>query len=446
MANFDVSFLNPKMKKSSGASKDYGFLIDSLAIKKNALESDGKLSPGDYDLLEAEAQKMYAHPGLTEAQRSNIEVQISSFRSDKAKNVIKDSGDIARINREVKDDLATATRLVANDPAKFLSARAMTLDAKIDRLSESIDLAEEAGDDASPYYNELTASLQEYNDTFAAIEDIESWDGASAPKSNYAAYVVTNKNGEVVDLKIDRVGGTTGYLETNGVYGGLPLYGKVNRKEFGKNVFVLGSQTYQAADMVIPGPDGSLKPAMLFETNSIQGKKGGYTIAESGYVPVNLDGVRTQTAIRPGGWMEGDKGFLYQMQEDGSYKKYVNYDKEELGISDNDILRMPRSFEQGILGSVRETVDGSIAPEVPVPAVGTSTPMGVGMSTTTPTGAQVPAQSGGRPNTGGAPTERVGSRAMDVAGKAMKFAQAVTNPLAAGAAAAGGFLGKLFSK
>jgi hypothetical protein len=47
MANFDFSGIGVKAKTSA----DYGFLVDKLDIKRNQLESDGKLSPGDYDLL-----------------------------------------------------------------------------------------------------------------------------------------------------------------------------------------------------------------------------------------------------------------------------------------------------------------------------------------------------------------------------------------------------------
>ena len=206
MANFDVSFLNPKLRGTS--SQDYGFLVDQLDIKRNQLEADGKLSPGDYKLLTAEAQKIYAHPGLTPAQRSNIEVKISSYQSDSNKNLSKDANNISRINREIKDDMSKIGLRFSNQPTKFLEAQAAAYNAKIDSLSESINQLEAAGDDATEHYNELTTTLDDYNNTLQALDDVTNYKGGSAPTSNYAAYVVTNSKGEVVDLKVDRVGRT----------------------------------------------------------------------------------------------------------------------------------------------------------------------------------------------------------------------------------------------
>lgn len=423
MANFDVSFLNPKLRGTS--SQDYGFLVDQLDIKRNQLEADGKLSPGDYKLLTAEAQKIYAHPGLTPAQRSNIEVKISSYQSDSNKNLSKDANNISRINREIKDDMSKIGLRFSNQPTKFLEAQAAAYNAKIDSLSESINQLEAAGDDATEHYNELTTTLDDYNNTLQALDDVTNYKGGSAPTSNYAAYVVTNSKGEVVDLKVDRVGAQGGYVETNGVYGGLPLYGKVNRKEFGKNVFTLGSQTFSAKDTVIPGPDGTLKPSTLISTAQQKNAKGGFSIAQSGYSPVDLASVKPQSAIRSGGWIEGEKGFLYQRQDDGSYKKYINSDKEKLGITDNDIIKVPRSYESGIMNNVVETIDGSVPTQAPVPDASMVGPMP--QATTTPQRAATTtppqAQPAGRSQTGGAPTERSPQTSQGIVGKAIGVAK-----------------------
>lgn len=444
MATFDVSFLNPNLRKSSSA-QDYGFLVDQLDIKQSTLESDGKLSPGDYDLLIEEAQKVYAHPGLTEAQRSNIDVKIARYTRDKEVNTTKDQNDIARLNREVQEDGSKIGLRFSNDPQKFLEATAALQNAKIDQLAAAIDQLEMAGDDSSAHIIELNETLQAYNNTLSALDDVENYAGG-APASNYAAYVVTNSEGEVVDLKVDRVGAQGGYLETNGVYGGLPLYGKVNRKEYGKNVFVLGNQTFSANDVVVPGPDGTLKPSVLISTAQQKNAQGGFSIAESGYAPVDLAGVRPQSAVRTGGWIEGEKGFLYQKQADGSYIKYFNADKEQLGITDHDIIRVPRSMEQSILGSVAQTVDGSDPINLPQPTTlqPQSLAPNTGPATDTPGAPQQPQQKGiiqrafdqavpaavSAVNPALAPVVRAANNAPGIAGQALDAAK--------------GFFGKVF--
>ena len=431
MANFDVSFLNPKLRKSS--SSDYGFLVDQLDIKQSQLESDGKLSPGDYDLLKEMAAKIYSHPGLSPAQRSNIEVKIANYDQKKKVDTLNSTNDISRLGREIKDDLSKIGLRYANDPEKFLTAKSAALNAKIDSLSESINSLESAGDDTSNHMNELNATLSEYNDTLQALDDVKGSVGATAPKSDYAAYITTNSKGEITDLKIDRIGGVSGYNETNGLYGGLQVYGKVNRKDAsGNKVFQLGTQTFSASDVVIPNADGTMKPSTLISSDKQKNAKGGITISQSGYTPVDLTTVKPQSAIRDGGWVEGEKGFLYQKQQDGSYRKYVNSDKTKLGISDGDVLRVPRSFEQGIIKNVTETVDGSATPEAPVPMTMFSQPAGPTPAAPTEVQNFQQSQAKSTPNTGGAPTERAPQSSQGIAQKAM--------------GAAKGFLGKLFGQ
>lgn len=444
MPRFNLAEL--KRSGTSSSSQDYGFLVDQLEIKENQLASDGNLSPGDYKLLASEAQKLYGHPGLTPAQRSNLQVKYSSYLKGGSVKAISEGNDISRLNREVEDDQATINLRFSNDPAKYLEAQADVQVAKINRLSESIDSLDAAGDDTTNHVNELNSTLAEYSDTLQALEDVNSYQPGQAPTSGYAAYVVTNSHGEVTSLKVKRVGSESGYIETNGVYGGLPLYGKVNHKEYGKNVFVLGGKQFSAADTVIPGPDGTMKPTTLISTDMQKNGKGAYTVAQSGYTDVDLGTVRPQSSVRAGAWIQGDKGFLYQMQEDGRYKKFVNADKEKLGIKDNDIIRMPKSFEQGILNNVSETVDGSIAPitpqpdtlsgpaNIPSPDAGTDANQQTGfansrlgraaMNAAGVISPLIPAAANalggkGRPNTGGAPTERAPSTAGGIANKAV---------------------------
>ncbi len=387
MPVFDVSFLNPKTRK-----QDYGYLVDQLSIKQNQLEADGKLSPGDYQLLVKEGQKLYSHPGLTADQRSNIQVKISNWESLAKTTALKSNQDIKALNNGVADDNAKLSMYYGNKPDVLLKGKADALNLKLDSLSQSIDQLQGAGDDASAHILEFNQTLNDYNDTLQALSDVKSHKAGTPASSDFAAYLKTNSQGEITDVSVERVGSKTGYTETNGLYGGLPIYGKINRKEDGKNVFILGNDKFSAPDLMIPDPQnpGSMKSSKLISETQKKTLGGGFVTATAGqYKEVDLNQVRTQQGVRTGGWLEGSKGFLYQKNSDGSYTKYTNAKKDSLGISENDIIRAPKFLEDSILPSVSKTVDGNQSmtlPPAPIatPMTSTSTPSST-PTTTTPT-------------------------------------------------------------
>jgi len=364
MAVFDVSFLNPKLKRSGGGSS-YGTLVDQLSIKENQLSVDGKLSQGDYDSLLLDAQKLYNFAGLTTDQRSNIAVKISEYQKGKSTSRLKDTSDIDRLNREVGDDFRKNSLLFASSPQTLLKANSDALQAKLERLTDSIDALEGAGSDATSHINEFNDTLNRYNDTLSALSDMETYQpGSGAPKSNYVAYLTTNARGELTNVEFDRPG-KSGFVETNGVYGGLQVYGKVNRKELGKNVFQLGDTVFSASDYAIPDPQnpGALRYNPLTATDTQKRIGSGTSFSQAGvYKEIDPKSVRSQGAIPAGGWAEGEKGALYRRGEDGRYTKYININRENLGISDNDILRVPRVLESSINQDVFQTIDGAAMP------------------------------------------------------------------------------------
>lgn len=443
MATFDFGTMKNKAKKSG--SQDYGFLIDQLSILENSLATDGKLSPGDYDLLNKKAQELYAHPGLTPDQRSNVSVKISSYKKQKGVESLRDNSDITTINNDMKSENAKQVMLLANNPTAFLSAKAATLRANANQLADSIDRLDAAGDDSSSQYNSYIAITGELQNTLQALNDVQNYKAGQPPTSNYAAYMVTNSRGEIVDLKVDRIGNQNGYNETNGVYAGLPIYGKLNRKDQqGNKIFQLGNKTFTASDISTPNADGSMKPSVLVDTTMQKNLKGGISISTAGYSDVDPTTVKPQQAAAPGSFLEGTNGFFYQQKEDGSYTKFTNTSKEKLmerfNLTDGDFQRVPKQYESGMIRSVKETDDGSIPIAMPLPTdmnAGTTTPSG-SLSTTTPqnNAAQDEQQGGifgkGRPNTGGAPTERAPFSASGIASKAI--------------GAAKGFFGKVFGQ
>ena len=391
MAVFDVSFANKKTKSSG---QDYGILVDQLDILESTLSADGKLSPGDYTLLTQKAQQLYGHPGLSPAQRSNIEVKIASYKSSGSKSGLKDAQDISQLNNEVQDDGRKASMLFGNNPTKFLETQSAIQSAKVRQLADAINSLEQSGSDASAHVNEYNDALTTYQDTLQALEYVQTHQAGAAPTSDYAAYITTNNDGEIVGVKIGREGSQTGFLETNGLYGGLKIYGKLNHKENGKNVFMLGNQRYSGTDVVIPGPDGSMKTSTLVNESMQKGKPGMFTSAVAGYSDMNPETTRTQSAIRNGGYAQGSKGFIYKKNEDGSYTKYVNASPEKLQISDNQIIKLPNSMEQSILGSVTSTIDSAMpAPTLPVPPTLTPATTTAPVSTTSPGMSRAPAGS-----------------------------------------------------
>lgn len=415
MAGFDVSFLNPDIKTKS---QDYGFLVDQLDIKRNQLEADGKLSPGDYDLLVKQARDIYSHPGLSAAQRSNVLVKISQYQQEKNTTALKDNNDISRLNNEVKNDLAKNGMLFGNNPQFLLRANADALRLKIDSLSQSIDQMNNSGQDSSNHLNELNDTISQFNDALQALDDVKNHKPGQKPTSNYVAYVTTNSKGEITDVQVGRTGSKTGYAETNGLYGGLQIYGKINRKEFGKNVFQLGNTTFQGSDLTIQDPSmpGAFRTAPLLSQGTTQGKNLG--VIPDQYTEMDMNQVRPQSSVPSGGWAEGPTGFLYQRLDNGKYVKYVGADKKQLGIQDGQIMRIPNVMEQNLLPSVQQTIDGSKPFNPPVsptlsPAATSTAPqasMGTQPTAQQPTGGTSRTQS---------PVERAASSIAGVAGAAI---------------------------
>lgn len=417
MPAFDFSGIRAK------SAPDYGFLVDQLDIKRNQLESDGKLSPGDYDLLTKQAQQIFANPSLTPAQRSNVLVKISQYKSEKQTSSQKDLNDISRLNNSTQDDMRKNVMLFGNNPRVLLQANADALRMKIDRLSQSIDQLNYSGADASNHINEYNDTLGQYNDVLQAMDDVKNFKTGGKPTSNYVAYVTTNSKGEVTDVNVGKTGSKTGYAETNGLYGGLQIYGKVNRKEFGKNIFVIGNDTFSGSDLTIQDPTtpGAFRSAPLLSQGIAQGKNFG--VIPDQFKSVDLTQTRTQTAIPAGGFAQGANGFLYERLPNGQYKKYVNTTPEKLGVSPNNIIKIPGTMEQYITPSVTETIDGSkpFNPVSSAPFIGPQLPPAA--SSTQPSAQSAPTTQGGGTSRTPGPTTRSPQDAQGLGSKIMSGAK-----------------------
>lgn len=428
MAQFDVSFLNPKLRKSGSS---YGRLIDQLDILQSKLEADGKLSPGDYDLLIEKGQELYSAPGMTPENRSNILVKMERYKSQKSSNGLKDAGNITNMTDNVRDDQIKATMIFSKSPSVLVKANMESTRNKLNQLSDAIDSGQAAGDNVSSYLIDYNETLQKFNDLADIQNAMTSYAKDGKPIPGYAAYITTNTRGEITDVKLAKAGDISGYAETNGLYGGLQIYGKP-RKEGDKQVFKIGNSSFSAANIMVPDPanPGSFKTNQL-TSDSQKTSAGRLTKATAGqYQDVDLNTVRSQTAVPPGSYAMGSKGFFYQAKDDGTYKKIVNATSEKLGISEDDILHLPKEMESSaIMPRVSETTDFSVAPVTPLPStINADTPTPVTDASSTPP--QAPAVAQGGTSRTPSPTERAPSGLGGYAKSAL--------------GAAKGFFGKLF--
>jgi len=424
MAVFNVA----KAFGRSTGTQDYGFLIDRISILENRLSADSKLSEGDYNLLIEEAQKVYSHPGLTNAQRSNVQVKISSFEKNRSTNKIKDKGDIAAINREFKDNLIVAKEIDGNNPGEFLKAKQIFLEDKINRLNDTVNQLSTADDDVTAHMEELNTTMNEYQKITRALDVTENYQEGAAPTSDFVLYVETNNDGEIVNVDVDRDGSRSGYAKTNGVAAGFKIYGKPNRTEGDKKVFILGDKRFSGADIAIPDPTSpvgiSASPLFLDDPASVGA--GGFKISTSEFANIDLTQTPVQGTVRTGGWAEGSNGSLYQKGTDGGYIKYggsmAEQKRKELNQNNERIMPLNTVHEQRINNFVNETFTEPL-PEIPAESsIRPNTTGGVSQYQTPIGPEQQAAGVGGRARTP-APTPSASNTVQGVAGRTISAAK-----------------------
>lgn len=384
MAVFNVSFLNPNLRRSSGGPS-VGILSDRLAILENDLKKDGLLSAGDYDLLIAEARKIQSTAGLSASQRSDYDVRVSNYETSKSVNELNRSGDIQRITRGGQNDSAMIAKYFGNDPERYIQAKVDSLTIQLNDLSDASDRTVMAGGDNSQYLNEVNALLSEYQEQLGALEAMQQRpQGETGPVKGYVAYIKTNSKGEIVDVEYTREGNKSGFIETNGTIGGFKVYGKPNYKENGENVFLLGNDDFKGVSNFIPDPaTGTFKSAPLLSSEQrVQQPNNPYTQGVSGYKEFAPRSVAIQSYVPADSWARDLDGNAYYRRQDGGYTKYVNINQSMEGRPDpKDMLRLPDEMARSLGQVSDETVDesapfmpdtGSMAPVDLNPSVGGS--------------------------------------------------------------------------
>src|SRR3990167_2864185 len=396
MASFDLGGL---LLRKQPSSPDYGFLLDRVRIKMDRLGEDGKLAPGDYDSGIAEYQKLYAHPGFSRSQRSDIEVLISGLQREKSLSIVKDFQDLPRLNREVENGYKERVYRYGNDPLIVLKSQNANLEQKLFILRENVADMERAGDDSTQALLEFDSAKNQWLDTQAAI-DLSENRKPGIPVEGFIANVETNSNGEIRDIRITK-GTEPGFILTTGILGGFTVAGKVDPKvsaREGKNVFKIGDTIFSAPSILRPGPAGELHPEILTsESQQTPFGSKGRTKAVGDFVELDSASIRPQKNSRPGDWIQSTDGSLYKDIGNRQYERYVGATKEQLQIGDSDIMKnLPDVILQTVKQRTVKTNDVSSQFNLPQGEMYGPVPPETGI---TPQASQVPSQPEGRSRT-----------------------------------------------
>jgi hypothetical protein len=421
MPAFNYSSFNRSARAAPAQS--YGYLIDQLKIKENLLASDGKLAPGDYKILLADAQKLLTNPGLTQAERSNVQVKVSDYQKAMKNDKLKDNQDIKRINDEISNDMKKVSYTAGNDPIAVLTAKAANLEGKIFRLNENIRQINSAGGDASQQELERLKANDEWRDTTDGLSAAANWQPGQPPIQGFIMNVSTNNRGEIREVSFTRTPDSK-HIMTSAVLGGFQVAGLPNAQigsQENQNVFVLGNQKFSASTNLRPGPDGTFKQdTLVTEGQKVAQGARGRTKATSEYIEIPAGQVPTQRYSQPGEWIQGNNGEFYKSLDDGNFEKYINATKEDLGIDESSLMtHMPKELINSTV--IPKTIRTNDAALMKPQSTATSTP-GFAPNTSTstipgPTTAPVtpgPTTPAGRSRTPG-PINRAPSTAPDIA-------------------------------
>lgn len=357
MAIFNVSFLNPSLRKKAGG-EGIKIMSNKLSMLENELAKDGYLASGDYDILIDEIRKIQNSGALTPTQISDYNVKISRYQKEKEVSSIERAADIGTMNRNMESEAVEDVMVMGNNPKNFVKGRISSLESKIGSLMDVIQRKEVAGMDTTEYLNEYQEAMREYTSRNQTLQSMGSFDGKN-PIVGQAAFVKTNSYGEIIDVDYASYGSKTGYVETNGMINGLQVYGKVNDKKDGKNMFFMGGSTFSAPDILEADPEnpGQFKPTKLVADVR---QLGPFEIGKAGYVNMDEKTLRVQSYLPRDSWAKGLSGSLYKRRPDGGYTKYININQSIADMPRNveDVMKIHPNIEEQIMRSgVDETID-----------------------------------------------------------------------------------------
>lgn len=373
MPIMNVAFLNANLQKKSGGGSGINILTDQLTILENQLKADGILTSGDYDLLMESAQKIMNTGGLTKSQKSDIQVKISTYESNKKVASLQRSEDIPAILRSIQNEGSEDVMTAGNDPQKFLQGRIASIQSALTGIQDIMERRVNAGDDVSQFMNEYNSLLQDYQNKSLALQASQTWqDGNTDPIPGYAAFVKTNNRGEIIDVDYAPSGSKSGYSETTAMINGFQVFGSPNVKSNGESKFILGSDIYSGVDYAIDPNTGMAKAGKLYAQSQQSGssmfKKG-----TEGFINYDPTKIATQGAVLRGDWAKTTDGTVYYRREDGGYDKHINAASDMPGRPPLDsMLTIPSIMRKSLDMYSDNTIDDS----APISPDGVSGPYG----------------------------------------------------------------------
>ena len=419
MAIFNVSFLNPKMRKKTGGVSGAKIISNRLAIlEASLLGEENNLSPAEIDTLIDEHRKAQNSGVLTPTQISDYNVKIARYQQKKEAMEFSIDGNIDKINRDTENSDIEINNMLGNSPINYIKAKIASSNDKLKRLYGLVDRREREGMDFSEHLGELERTKRELESQHGSLQQLETFSG-EYPIKGLVAYMNTNENGEMISVEYLPYGSKSGYAETDGMYDGCQIYGKINYKDQGYNHFLLGNIKFTEVDTMEFDPEnpGKMKTKKLISDTRT---RSGYKIGKHGWLNIpsvieedgkfyNTTGI--QNDFPRNSWAKGMSGNIYKREEDGSSKKYINLQsRADYGDIPNpeDMRKLSQGEERTLAPHIDEVFDfaDSIEPEeempmAPMETIGQEVPLGQkmgplearrGISRTTATTRRTPQQ------------------------------------------------------
>lgn len=353
MAIFNVAFLNPKLRRGKSGGVKSGLLLDEIQLLENELMGDSDLSLFDYDRLINKTMEKRNIPGQTESQYSNWDVKISDYQKRKSIAKIEKNEDIKRRADHTTNTKNVNTKMYGNNPREWMTTLADMHQSDIIEMEEIIERREMAGQDATEYYTEMAESERQY-EKYAEMRNTLNRFDKNTPTGIYA-YVITNDNGEIINIDYSEEPSRSGFIETEGMIDGCVIQGKA-KTVGGNNKFQLGNMKFEAMDKPTFDPRNPL--AIITEKLKLTGsekeleEKGLKKTASDYYnfsskskfinpttgneetyntFPVASDFIRN-TWAKSGRGTDENPYAIYKRKEDGGYEKYYNFQSMSGGV------------------------------------------------------------------------------------------------------------------
>jgi len=354
MAIFSAGSLN----RSGGSGDNSAIYNMQLQQMETLLSKDHVLSPADNQKLAAMARGF--------AAKMSKASQAAPFLSKAAvyENSIANSKDtyVPDIKKELDDQSLVNGMQLTNSPRAYVEATIQTLTALRNQVGEYLTDARNVGS-----INEQTYS-DEYNNI---LDELDKWETTVDDKGELVpgtlwAYATTDANGDIKNFEYAPKIATPKHIKNSTktdlmIDGKIPvsvvpiseMSGMVKTKFLGRELASTGQATF------------SVDPT----TNTLISTQA--PLMSKGDKNIKSGDINVKRYIGNGEFALGtDKKTIYG-RKDGKYQKYVNFSPKQLGVNSDNMLQLPKSWEDNIGSLVREEIDGN---NLPTPSNGLPPP------------------------------------------------------------------------